>query len=163
LSSEAAVRLADSSNHVRLEIALPADVVEHFAGVVADQQAVDGKVAALHVLLRHLRINHAVRVTAVAVTYVRAEGSHFDFQSVTRNQDYAELRADRNAFRKQLYYLFRRCIRGHVVVGGLAAKQQIAHAATHKQRLVAVAAERVANRVGHFAWRHAVIMRQTGP
>ena len=97
---EAPVRLADSSNHVRLEISLPADVVEHFAGVVAHQQAVDGKVAALHVFLRHLRINHAVRVPAIAVTNVRAEGGHFDFQSVARNQNHAELRANRNAVRE---------------------------------------------------------------
>src|SRR5437762_9891025 len=101
-------------------------------------------------------------MAAVAVTYVRAEGSHFDFQCVTRNQDYAELRANRNAFREQFHYLFRLRIGCYVVVGGLAAKQQIAHTSAHKQRLVTIAAERLANQIGHFAWGHAVTMRQTG-
>ena len=101
-------------------------------------------------------------MAAVAVANIRTEGSHFDFQSVTRNQDYAELRANRNAFREQFHYLFRLRIGCYVVVGGLAAKQQIAHTSAHKQRLVTIAAERLANQIGHFAWGHAVIMRQTG-
>src|SRR5713226_962727 len=86
---ETAAGLADGSNDFSFQVSLSANVVEHFAAVVAHQQAVDGKVAALNVLLRRLRIDDTVRVAAVAVAHIRAEGSYFHFQPIPRNQDYA--------------------------------------------------------------------------
>ncbi len=118
---------------------MSADEVEHFAAVVAHQQTVDGEVAALHILLRHFRINHAVRVPAVAVAHVRAERGNLDFQPIPWNQNHAELRTYCHTFRKQCRDLVRRGIRRHVVIGRFAAEQQVAHTSAHKQRLVAVA------------------------
>ncbi len=160
--SKTAVGLADGSNDFRFEVSLPAHEIEHLSRVVAHQQPVDGKVAALNVLLRRLRINHTVRVPAITVAHVRAKRGNFDFETITRNQDHSELRTDRDALREQAYHLFWRGIGGHVVIGGLAAEKQVAHTSAHKQGLVTVAAERIADRVGHFARRHAVIMRQMG-
>src|SRR5712692_11979383 len=70
---ETANGLADSSNCFCFEVGLSADEVEHFAAVMAHQQAIDGKVAALHILLRRFRINHTVWVASVAVTHVRTK------------------------------------------------------------------------------------------
>ncbi len=130
---------------------------------MAHQQAVNGKVAALHVFLRRLRINHAVRVAAVAVAQIRAERGNFNLETIPRNQNHAELRANSDGLRKKCHHLFGSGVGGHVVVGGLASQEQVAHTSSYEQRLITVAAERVADRVGKFAWCHVVIIRQTGP
>ncbi len=137
---ETAIRLADGANDFRFEVGLSANVVEHFAAVVAHQQTVDGKVAPLHVLLRRFRINHAVRVAAIAIAHVRAEGRNLNFHSIAGNQDHTELCADGNALRKKCRYLFGRGVGGYVVIGRLAAEKQVAHTSAHKQRLITVAA-----------------------
>ena len=49
---EAAAGLADGANDSSFEVRLAADEVEHFAGIVAHQQAVDREIAALNVFLR---------------------------------------------------------------------------------------------------------------
>ena len=97
---EAAPGLTDGANDPGFQVGLPADKVENFAAVVTHQQAVDGEVAALHVFLRRPRINHAVWMTAIAVTHIRAEGGHFYFQAIPRNQDDTELRAHGHALWK---------------------------------------------------------------
>ena len=97
---EAAPRFTDGANDPGFQVGLPADKVENLAVVVTHQQAVDGEVAALHVFLRRLRINHAVRVAAIAVTHIRAEGRHFYFPAIPRNQGDTELRAHGHALWK---------------------------------------------------------------
>src|SRR5260370_7551930 len=108
---ETAIGFADGANDLRVEVSLSADEVEHFAAVVAHQQTVDGEVAALHILLRHFRINHAVRVPAVAVAHVRTERGNLDFQPIPWNQNHAELLTYCDTFRKQCRALARRGIR----------------------------------------------------
>ena len=160
---ETAVGLADGSYDFRFEVRLPVHEIDDFSRVVPHQQAVDRKVAAFDIFLRGLRVNDAVRVAAITIAHVRAERGHLDFEAITRNQDHSELRTDRDALGEQPHHLFRRGIGGHVVIGGLQAEKQVAHASAHQQRLITAAAERVADRVGQFSWRHAVIMRQSGP
>src|SRR5713226_4358365 len=59
---EATHGLTDGANDPGFQVGLPADKVENLAVVVTHQEAVDGEVAALNILLRRLRINHAVRM-----------------------------------------------------------------------------------------------------
>src|SRR5260370_30908356 len=127
------------------------------------QQTVDGKVAALNILLGRFRINHTVRVAAVAVAHSRGECGDFDVEPMTGNQDYPELRANGDALRKKCHRLLRRRIGCYIIVSRLTAQEQVANASAHEQRLITTAPERVTDRVGHFAWRHDVIMRQTEP
>ncbi len=160
---ETAAGLADGSNDFGFEVGLSAHEIEHFSRVVPHQQSVDRKVSALHIFLRGLRINDTVWVPAITVAHVRAECGNFDLQSIVWNENHPELHAHRDTLRKKRHSLLGRRIGRHVVIGGLATEKQVAHAAAHHQRLVAAATERVADRVGQFAWRHAVIMRQSGP
>src|SRR5258708_2221130 len=139
------------------------EVIEPFGVFMTHQQAVDGKVAGVNILLGRFRINHTVRVAAVAVAHIRAECGDFDLEPITRNQDYPELRANGDALRKKCHRLLRRRIGCYIIVSRLTAQEQVANASAHEQRLITTAPERVTDRVGHFAWRHDVIMRQTEP
>jgi hypothetical protein len=96
----------------------------------------------------------------VGITHIGAEGRDLDFRCVTRNKNNAKLSAHADAFGKERHDAFRRGVGGDIEVRGLAAEQQIAHTAAYEQRLMAVAAERVADRVGKFAGRHIPIIRQ---
>src|SRR5258708_10564008 len=139
------------------------EVIEPFGVFMTHQQAVDGKVAGVNILLGRFRINHTVRVAAVAVAHIRAECGGFGLAPITRNQDYPELRANGDALRKKCHRLLRRRIGCYIIVSRLTAQEQVANASAHEQRLITTAPERVTDRVGHFAWRHDVIMRQTEP
>jgi len=48
----------------------------------------------------------------------------------------------------------------YIVVGGFALEQEVADAATDKQRFMAMAAERIADRICQLAGIHGLIMRQ---
>ena len=123
--------IADGANHSRAQILLAAYEVQYPAVIMSHQQAVDGEVPALYVFLRRIRINHAVRVPAVAVAQVRAEGRDFHFQTVLRDQDHAELRADGDALWKKSGDFDWCGIGSHIVVGGFAPQQKIAHTPAH--------------------------------
>ena len=156
---EAPVWLADSADDSSLQILLPAHEIQHFAAVVPHQQAVDGEVPAPYIFFSRLRIHHAVRMPAVFVADIRAECGYLHFQATPGDQDHAELRAHGNAIRKKSNDLIRRGIGGHVVIGRLAAEEQVAHASAHQQRLIPVALQRLANLVGEFPGLHSLIMR----
>src|SRR5260370_8643951 len=68
---ETAIGFADGANDFRFEVSLSADEVEHFAAVVAHHQTVDGEVSALHIFLRHFRINPPAPVPALPFSTAR--------------------------------------------------------------------------------------------
>src|SRR5215472_15327885 len=118
------------------------------------QQPIDGEVAALDVFSRSLRINHAVGMTPVAVADIRTKRGDLYFQTVLWDQHDAELRAHGDTPRKQACDLDRGRVRGHVVIGWLAPQKQVAHTPADQQRLILVAFEHLANRIGQCAARH---------
>ena len=76
---EAALGIADGADDAGLEIVAAADVVEDAIAVQRiQQQAVDGEVAALDVLLRALWCSDLVGMAAVGVGAVGAEGGDLD-------------------------------------------------------------------------------------
>src|SRR5205807_8552109 len=86
-------------------------------------------------------------------TLFRSRGDLY-LQTVLRDQDDAELRAHGDALRKQAGDFDRRRVRGHVVIGWLASQKQVAHTPADQQRLVFVAFEHLANRIGQCPARH---------
>src|SRR5579864_495956 len=70
--------LADSANDALLQVFASAHVVKDFAGIGIEQQAVDGEVAALHVHARIFGELDFVRMAAVRVSTVTAEGGNFN-------------------------------------------------------------------------------------
>ena len=104
------------------------------------QQAVDGEVAALDIFLSTLAEAHLVGMAAVAVADVAAEGRDLDRVARVvshRNQHDSKLRAHRVGFGKDPHDLVGRGVGGDVVIGGLAAEQQIANASADEVSLVA--------------------------
>ena len=97
---ETAVGLADGSNDFCFEVGLSAHEIEHFSRVVPHQQAVDRKVAALHIFPRGLCVDDPVRVAAVTVGDVGAEGRDLHLEEVAavvaraEDFDHAEAGAD---------------------------------------------------------------------
>ena len=51
-------------------------------------------------------------------------------------------------------------VRSDVVIGRFAAEEEIAHAAADQERLMAMALQGFANRIGKFPGIHRMIMRQ---
>ncbi len=77
--AEAQLRLADGSHHALSEIFPPPDKIQHpVAAERIHQQAVDGEVAPLHVLLRTLGILHVIGMTAIRIDTVAAKGSYLN-------------------------------------------------------------------------------------
>jgi len=67
---------------------------------------------------------------------------------VDRDQDYSELCSHGVGVRKNLHYLCGGCAGGHVVVGGLALEQKIAHASAGQVGLKALLAQGLDDRGG---------------
>jgi hypothetical protein len=126
---------------------------------VAHEKAVDGEIAALDVFLGRLRIDDLVRMAAIGVPDIGTKCGDFDFEGILANEDDAELGADVESKGEELKHFPRRGVGGNVIIGGLAMKQDIAHATADQQGLVAVSLKREANRVGEFAGIHGMIMR----
>jgi hypothetical protein len=106
---------------------------------VAHKQAVDCEVATGYVLPRVGGENDLIRVPAIGIADLTAKGSHFDFSRSAENLHNSELRANREALREQLQDPFREGVRGDVVIGGLAANENIPHTAPDKERFMAMA------------------------
>jgi len=157
---ETAFGITDGADDPGLQIVLAAHVVEDLAGIVAHQQTVDGEVAAGHVFLGRFGVDHAIGMPAVGVTHIGAKGGDFDLACIARDKNDAELRADSHASREKMQDTVRSGVGGYVVISGLAIQEDIAHTATDEQRLVTVADQRVADRIGEFAGVHGLIMRQ---
>src|SRR6516164_3245126 len=135
---KAPARIADGSDQGGPEVGLTADKVEHLAGVVPHQQAVDGEVAARDIVFRFCGVRDRVGVPPVGVTEVAAKGSDLDLQAVVRNENDAEARAYGDAVRKELRNTLRGCVRGDIVIGRRPAEQQIADAAANQEGPMAV-------------------------
>ena len=139
---EAALCIADCAHDPGLQIVAAADKIQHAVAVQRiHEQAVDGEVAALHVLLRILRIAHLVGMPAVGVGAVIAKRRNLNVIRVLgrlcrkrqilrrRHQHYSELRAHRISFRKDPHDLRWRRVGRDIVVRRRQAQQCVAHAA----------------------------------
>ena len=75
---EAQLRPPDGANDSGFEVLASADEIQHFILNGIEQQAVDGKVAALDIFLSALAEAYLVGMAAVAVADVAAEGGYFN-------------------------------------------------------------------------------------
>ena len=98
--SEAPCRFADGPYYSGVQIRLSGDEIENSPRVVAHQQAVDGEVTTLNVLLGAGCEHHSLRVAAVSGADVRPKRSHLHMVAVARHDDYAKLRAHRDGLGK---------------------------------------------------------------
>ena len=160
--------IADGTNQLALEIFAAADEVEHAVVVErVHEQAVDGEIAALYVFARIGAVGNLVRMAAIGVDAIIAEGRNFDClvlggftgsfvrmrfcgvreigasEMVDGNQHNSELCADGIGFGEDAHYLLRDGIGCDIVIGGFAAEQQVADASAHQVCLVSVRTRRV--------------------
>ena len=135
----------------RCKIFAAADVVQHFAGIRIEQQAVDGKVAALHVEARVFGELNFIRMATVRVSAVTAEGCNFNGVVVRHailiiathwDKHDAELRAHSKGLWENPDDFIRRGRCGNVIVGGFAVEQQVTHTAADEIGGVSVFAQR---------------------
>ncbi len=103
--------------------------------------AVDGEVAALHILFRAVGESHRVRVPAVGIGAIAAKGGDFGHNllvpgGLATDQDDAEMRAHGKGLVEQGEHLIRRRAGGDVEVLRLAAQQQVAHTTAHEVGLM---------------------------
>src|ERR1051326_5245192 len=82
-------------------------------------------------------------MAAIAVAEIAAKGGHFDRAALILDGDqhHSELFTNREGLGKNADYLLRRGIGGDVIIGGLLAKQQIAHASANQIALEAALAQ----------------------
>src|ERR1051326_7200375 len=82
-------------------------------------------------------------MAAIAVAEIAAKGGHFDRAALILdgNQHHSELFTNRQGLGKNADYLLRRGIGGDVIIGGLQAKQQIAHTSAYQIALKATLAQ----------------------
>jgi hypothetical protein len=156
---EAPGGLADGADDSGGEIGASADEVENFAGVVAHEEAVDGEIAALDILFGSLGIDDLIGMAAIGIADIGAEGGDFDLEGIVADEDDTELHADIEAVGEELQDFGGSCVCGDVVIGRIAPKKDVAHAAADEEGLVTMALERFANRIGEFPGIHGMIMR----
>jgi hypothetical protein len=152
--------IADGADDSRGEVGAAADEVENFTRVVAHEESIDGEIAALDVFSRSLGVDDLIGVPAVGIAHVGAEGSDFYFEGIFVEENNAEVCADVDGVWEEAEDFGRRGVGRDVVIGGLAIKKNVAHATSDEEGLVALALERVGDRVGEIAGIHGMIMRQ---
>src|SRR5579864_588446 len=147
---ESLMGLADGADDALLQVFASAHVVKDFARIGIKQQAVDGEVAALHVHTRVFGELDFVRMAAVRVSTVTAEGGDLDgvvgalaFCVVAAHGDkhHAELSAHGKSLRKDADDFLRRGGSGNVIVGGFAIEKQITDTAADEIGGVSVFAQ----------------------
>src|SRR5208283_3473103 len=152
--------IADGADKPSVKIILAADIVEDLSGIVAHQQAIDGEIAAGDVFLRCFGVEHAIGMAAIGIAHVGAKGGDFDLAGIAKNKNNAELGANSDAIGEKLQDALRSSVGGYVVVGGFTLEQEVTDTAADEQSFMAVAAKRIADRIGQLAGIHGLIMRQ---
>src|SRR6185312_7381220 len=154
---KALMSLTDGADNPVLQIFAAVHVVEDFTSIGIKQQAVDGKVAALHVKACVLGELNFIGMPAVRISTVAAKSCNFNGVVVAfafwiiaadRNQHHAELRAPGESLRKDADHFMRRSGGGNVIVGGFAIEQQVAHTAADEIGGVSVFAQRACDADG---------------
>src|SRR5208282_5115434 len=158
---------ANGANDSCAQIVAPAHEIEDFVRFRIEQQSIDRKIAALHILLRGARVDDAIGMPAVRIADVRAKRCDFDLcvVSVARlacDDDYAKLRTHGQTAREKLLDAVRRGIGRDVVVGRLAPEQNVAHTSADEVSLVARASQCAAYVTGKLSSAHSAIMVETG-
>src|SRR5580704_16563650 len=110
------VRLADGPNHASLQVVLPADKIQYFAGLWPHEQAVDGEVPPLNIMFRRLDVDDLFWTPSIGIVAVGAKRGNLHFKSVTRYEHNSELCSDRNTVRKQCHHLIGQSVGRDVVV-----------------------------------------------
>jgi hypothetical protein len=95
-----------------------------------------------------------IRMAAIGVANVGAKRGHLDLRGILDHKDHSEFRAHGKATRKKFLNAFRARIRANVVIRGIAAQFQIAHASAHEIRLMVVLAQCLADLLGQLARCH---------
>ena len=87
-------------------------------------------------------------MAAIGVAHVGAKRGHLDLRGIVDNNDHAKLRAHREAAGKELLHALGGGVGRNVVVGGLAAEQEVANTPAHQISLMASGAQVAADSLG---------------
>ena len=139
--AEADHGIADGAEDARAEVVEAADAVDDLFRGGVEEQAVDREVAAGHVQLFVVRVDHMVGAASVAVAAFRAECRDLDGDIVDDDHDDAEGGADGDRPFEQRLDLFRAGGRGDVDVVRGASEQEVADGSAHEKGFMARGAE----------------------
>ena len=120
---ESPARVADGADQTGFQVGLTTNKIEDFPGVMAHGQAIDRKVAASHVLLRGMGVNHLVRMAAVRIVEVPAKGGDFDLSAVSGDENDPEFCTNGDALGEKFCDPLGRGVGRNVVIGGLANRE----------------------------------------
>ena len=118
--AKARVGIADGADHAALQVAAPVDEVQHVARVRIHHQAVDGEIAAQHVLARIGLEANLFGMAAVDVIVIAAKGGHFHLVEHVAHQHHSEVRAHPAGVGEEVHDAVGPRIGGDVEVFGLA-------------------------------------------
>jgi hypothetical protein len=101
--AESRVRVADRADHAARQVGAPIHEIEHGAGVGVQHQPVDGEIAAQHVLARIGFKADELRMPAVLVIVIAAEGGHLHLVEDVAHQHHSEVRPNPAGAREQIH------------------------------------------------------------
>ena len=158
---KAAFGLADGAHDSGLQIVAPADKIQNLVCRRIEHHAVDREIPALHVFTGIFSKANLVGMTAIGVAHIRAKSRDLDDGGVTgegarrstgergrgavvleRHEHHPELLPDGESLREDLHDLPRSSVGRNVVVGRLAAKQQVADTSAGEVGPVSALAQR---------------------
>ena len=132
---KAALRLPHAPHHPRRQVLPPAEEV-HYPPVPVQGHGVDGEVPAAQVLLQGGVEGHGVRVAAVSVALLPAEGGHLHRHGAGEDGNRAVLEPCGDGPAKEGHHLLRQRRGGHVPVPRRPAQQQVPHTPSHREGLL---------------------------
>src|SRR5262249_43123464 len=156
---EPGLRVADRAQYFRLQVRLPADVVDHAAVERVEKHAVDGEVTALRIFSRR-RERHRLGPAAIDIGPVRPKSRHLDLRERpvrpprADDLDDAETHPDLDRLLERLNDVFRPGRRGDVVIGRDEIEQLVSDAPPGPVGLVARLAQAADDVHGEFAIGH---------
>jgi N6-L-threonylcarbamoyladenine synthase len=139
---EALAGVPDGTDQAGIQVVHAAHHVQDRVVGWVQHHAVDGEVAALYILFRTDGEAHCIRVPAVGVGAITAEGSDFGHylpapRAWTADQNDAEMRAYGKRLVEQGEHLIGLRTGGNVEILRFAAQQQVTHATANEVGLVA--------------------------
>ena len=144
------VRVAHAADHVSEQIHLPAVPVDHHA-VLIQGHGVDGEVPPGQILRQGGVEVHRVRVAAVGIARLPAEGGHLHRPVLRPHRDRAVAQAGGDRVGKELHHPLRPGVGAHIEIPRRPAQQQIPHAAPHRVGRVSCPPQRV-QAAPHSRW-----------
>src|SRR5262249_46276397 len=128
--------ITDGANDAARQIGASVDEIEHTPVHRVHHQSIDGEIATEHVLARIDFEPHLLRMAAVEILMIAAEGGDFHLFEVVANEHDAEMRAYPAGARKEIHDAVGTRVGRDIKVLRLYAEHEVAHTAANQVSLM---------------------------